>query len=72
MTLFDFLPGTPLPATSADARKRQLYHAIRKDSQAVTMIFEGGSWQWRRLRGGEGADAYGAGGWTALQEWLRG
>jgi hypothetical protein len=35
------------------------------------MTQDGGNWQWRRLRGGEGVDAYGSGGWSAMKEWLR-
>lgn len=68
----DFLPGVPLPAGPQDARERTLYHSTRRDGEAATMTLEGGTWQWRRLRGGEGADAYGSGGWAAMQEWLRG
>jgi len=42
---------------------------MRKDTEAATMTTESGPWQWR---GGEGADAYGNGGWIALQDWLKG
>jgi hypothetical protein len=71
VTLLDFLPGHPLPALSHAARDRQLYHARRQDGEAATMTQDGGNWQWRRLRGGEGVDAYGSGGWSAMKEWLR-
>jgi hypothetical protein len=66
-----FLPGVPLPAQQ-DARERTLYHAARADGEQATMSLDGQTWQWRRLRGGVGEDAYGAGGWLAMQEWLRG
>ena len=71
VTLLDFLPGQELPALSQDAKDKQLHHAQRRDGQAATMSLDGSTWQWRRLRGGEGADAYGSGGRSAMQEWLK-
>jgi len=68
----DFLPGRRLPNIPTEAQERQLYHAHRSDGEGVTMTVENGVWQWRRLRGGEGADAYGSGGWSAMQAWLGG
>jgi len=72
MTQPVFLPGSPLPDSSATANERRLYYAFRWDGEAATMTVETGTWQWRRLRGGEGPDAYGSGGWGALQEWPKG
>jgi hypothetical protein len=66
-----FTPGRPLPADSTSTQERTLYHAPRSSGELGSMTREGGTWQWRRLRG-DGPDAYGTGGWSDLQAWLRG
>lgn len=66
-----FLPGRPLPAAPQTTQGRTLYHAPRTSGVMGSMTREGGTWQWRLLRG-DGPDAYGSGGWSDLQKWLQG
>lgn len=66
-----FTPGRPLPADPQTTQERTLYHAPQASGALGTMTREGGTWQWRRLRG-DGPDAYGSGGWGDLQKWLQG
>ncbi|WP_157882845.1 hypothetical protein [Deinococcus soli (ex Cha et al. 2016)] len=51
-----FLPGRPLPADPQTSSERTLYHAQRTSGEMGTMTREGGTWQWRLLRG-DGPDA---------------
>ncbi|GAQ23932.1 hypothetical protein DEIGR_400065 [Deinococcus grandis] len=66
-----FQPGRPLPADPQTTQERTLYHAPRMSGVMGSMTREGGTWQWRQLRG-DGPDAYGTGGWNDLQKWLQG
>lgn len=62
----DFRPGKPLPTDQQQTQDRQLYHAQLRDGTWATMSREGGTWQWRTVRGAH----YGSGGWSDLQGWL--
>lgn len=64
-----FQPGRPLPADPQTTQERTLYHAQRTSGEMGTMTREGGTWQWRLIRG-DTPDAYGSGGWNDLKTWL--
>ncbi|GAA5437717.1 hypothetical protein [Deinococcus aquaticus] len=65
-----FTPGRPLPSDPQSTQERTLYHAPMQSGEMGSMTREGGTWQWRQLRGG-GPEAYGSGGWNDLQAWLQ-